>query len=994
MQKIRKALLNLALENSSVRPAVLIMTRQAAKWDRLPKGWTQDSVDKFWGTLTGDNKHKVTKCIKEMDGKVDDPGAFCASLADKVMGPEWRKKKKAALNWQPVTGAALDKVVRVFGAQFDPWKDRLEDLEGKLFAVKVGRKTVFARDAGDTRLYTAGDDGNIYSLKSYSAIRGISIQTLNALVDAATLGMTPEAQKEGIYTNGKLRGKMASLNWQPVTGAALDKVVRVFGAQFDPWKDRLEDLEGKLFAVKVGRKTVFARDAGDTRLYTAGDDGNIYSLKSYSAIRGISIQTLNALVEAAVKGLTPEAQKEGVYRKTVNGKLRGIKMASATLAPPRRLSRLAPEGHYQVWMSRTGDPNPYISDYPTIQVAMRQSKETANLAGVENVLIFDELGNLFKTMKRTASKPLDLGLLERMSLSGGQWILNWMNSDPRLNAGIKALVKAGYLTEYRTPNGKPVYEVSSKGVYALAERLRARGDSVPAIPKLASSTSVSTAFLPAAIKRVLVDLRFNKRKVAVWPATSFSMYMAGDDGARGFTALVDLDTGQASITMGDWGGGGLGRKLSPVDDQNSPKKPLPEHLVVVQGQQGGRDPYAVLICHPKAVSRLTVHSRKVARSAWRPEHRIMEALSAVDEAQSHMQSLAQEEPLAKRPALKASRMLDDVEQVVRKEVSEGMGISESRFASQKEANSASAFINAKTEKLAKTVFSRLKDLKYNNEVNLPSNVGGFIKSLFHVMGKSRLASEIHSFLGDMHGVGSGMPSQDGDFVGLARMVEPLVNLGEAAALGVLLLRSVKRPKASKYFETWIEKRLDLTQLDPAGSEDLMSPSDAFEASITPEIQSLVKWAWQKIGKNPQAADTLAYGVAENRNWRSLRVVHDHRGVSLDESVVDRVFREMYDLEDVAAFIVALLRTAGLGKQAEATKNLALREFAEAYAYGAPGVRVAHRHMQAFNKFNAPEVMGLLFKALSHAGLDDTVKALKDKGFARIVDEAWKKRDSQ
>jgi len=71
------------------------MGKYAGKWDKLPKGWTQDSVKSFWNTLTGDRKHKVTACIAKMEGKIDDPGAFCASLADKV-DPGWRSKKKKA----------------------------------------------------------------------------------------------------------------------------------------------------------------------------------------------------------------------------------------------------------------------------------------------------------------------------------------------------------------------------------------------------------------------------------------------------------------------------------------------------------------------------------------------------------------------------------------------------------------------------------------------------------------------------------------------------------------------------------------------------------------------------------------------------------------------------------------------------------------------------------------------------------------------------------
>jgi len=62
-------------------------------WDNLPPNWTEDSLKKFWNTLTSAApKHKVTECIDKMkDSGMDDPGAFCASLADKTI-PGWRKK--------------------------------------------------------------------------------------------------------------------------------------------------------------------------------------------------------------------------------------------------------------------------------------------------------------------------------------------------------------------------------------------------------------------------------------------------------------------------------------------------------------------------------------------------------------------------------------------------------------------------------------------------------------------------------------------------------------------------------------------------------------------------------------------------------------------------------------------------------------------------------------------------------------------------------------
>ena len=89
-----RTFLRLASETPTLRAALNGVLREAAKWKTLPKGWTQDSVKKFWGSLTGDAKHKVTKCIKQMEGKVDDTGAFCASLAD-VVDPGWRSRRAA-----------------------------------------------------------------------------------------------------------------------------------------------------------------------------------------------------------------------------------------------------------------------------------------------------------------------------------------------------------------------------------------------------------------------------------------------------------------------------------------------------------------------------------------------------------------------------------------------------------------------------------------------------------------------------------------------------------------------------------------------------------------------------------------------------------------------------------------------------------------------------------------------------------------------------------
>jgi len=74
----------LSIKRINVRPIL------AAKWETLPRGWTKKSLESFWEGVGG----SVTKCIKKMEGVVDDPGAFCAALKDRIEGTEWRHEKR------------------------------------------------------------------------------------------------------------------------------------------------------------------------------------------------------------------------------------------------------------------------------------------------------------------------------------------------------------------------------------------------------------------------------------------------------------------------------------------------------------------------------------------------------------------------------------------------------------------------------------------------------------------------------------------------------------------------------------------------------------------------------------------------------------------------------------------------------------------------------------------------------------------------------------
>ncbi len=78
-----------------MRPdSTAVAVRFAKKWKKLPPGWTDESVKKFWHTLgKGTPEHKVWHCIEKMDGHIPNTGAFWGGLADWQM-PGWREKNK------------------------------------------------------------------------------------------------------------------------------------------------------------------------------------------------------------------------------------------------------------------------------------------------------------------------------------------------------------------------------------------------------------------------------------------------------------------------------------------------------------------------------------------------------------------------------------------------------------------------------------------------------------------------------------------------------------------------------------------------------------------------------------------------------------------------------------------------------------------------------------------------------------------------------------
>ena len=94
-----KAVEKLKQANGNIRKAVALL--KEAGFETKPKGWSDKSVKKYSKTFSSKMKGNVKskdffdKCVKKMQGKIDSPEGFCASLKDEAHGSTyWRVKGK------------------------------------------------------------------------------------------------------------------------------------------------------------------------------------------------------------------------------------------------------------------------------------------------------------------------------------------------------------------------------------------------------------------------------------------------------------------------------------------------------------------------------------------------------------------------------------------------------------------------------------------------------------------------------------------------------------------------------------------------------------------------------------------------------------------------------------------------------------------------------------------------------------------------------------
>jgi hypothetical protein len=140
----------------------------AEGFDDKPKGWTKESIKEYVKTLTGNAKHKVTKCIKELKGSdwldnPDNPAPFCAALMDELEGTGWRRGPRKESSCRCRTHKAEEEMVDEDTAEVLVYKEYPEGRFDDSVAEFV--YNAVSHGDGDDAL---GDDGfGYYNLISF-----------------------------------------------------------------------------------------------------------------------------------------------------------------------------------------------------------------------------------------------------------------------------------------------------------------------------------------------------------------------------------------------------------------------------------------------------------------------------------------------------------------------------------------------------------------------------------------------------------------------------------------------------------------------------------------------------------------------------------------------------------------------------------------------------------------------------------------------------------
>jgi hypothetical protein len=116
---------------------------------------------------------------------------------------------------------------------------------------------------------------------------------------------------------------------------------------------------------------------------------------------------------------------------------------------------------------------------------------------------------------------------------------------------------------------------------------------------------VETKTLSPRIRAALDAVGYGSRDIQVVAAQSFTPYSeATRKGARGFTTVINLDTGEREHRQGSWGGSNMFVRTMVDDTRSDEQYPMPERAIVIKGQTGYPRTFATIYCHPNTTGHL------------------------------------------------------------------------------------------------------------------------------------------------------------------------------------------------------------------------------------------------------------------------------------------------------------------------------------------------------------------------------------------------------
>jgi hypothetical protein len=116
-----------------------------------------------------------------------------------------------------------------------------------------------------------------------------------------------------------------------------------------------------------------------------------------------------------------------------------------------------------------------------------------------------------------------------------------------------------------------------------------------------SSISIKVDTLPDSIRNALKSVEYFKSDVYIeGKETESVMCYASGDGRRGFTLIVNLETGECKTMQGSWGGSNMFNSNNAVDTNDS-AYPMHSGIAVIKGSTGYPRTFASITLHPSNI---------------------------------------------------------------------------------------------------------------------------------------------------------------------------------------------------------------------------------------------------------------------------------------------------------------------------------------------------------------------------------------------------------